>query len=902
MLRSHSRALLILFFCLCLSIGTMSAGSAFAAEALSSNIPHATASVSTQNDWPSVGYDAGNSRDNVLENTLGPDNVSNLVLDWSAHTGSVIAGSAVEANGIVYVGSADNHLYAFDASTGAPIWSYNTGSGGSPAVANGAVYYGAGFNLYAFNATTGALLWQVAANVDSIQVVNNVIYVTSRTTSSSSQTTTYNLSALDAATGAQIWSTSVLSAPFSSPGGCCGSIAVANGIVYIGAGNSDPVSGNLYAFNASTGSQLWSAPIGGPVAYPTVVNGVVYIGSANHHLYAFNASTGAQLWSAPTSGSVVGSLAVTNGTVYTGSTSYTSSGTPIASNLSAFNTSTGAQLWNTSIGIITASSPGVANGVVYIGSANHSLYAFDAGTGTQLWSAPLGGIVYGSPTIANGVVYIGSRNGYLYAFNLSAPPSANTNWYFAEGSVGGEFTEYLTLLNPSGAHGAHVSVQYLFENQAAVTKSYTVMPSTRYTVNVNNELGVTPTAPQQAISAIVTSDAPIVAERPMYFVRQSDLGDGGTDVVGATSTTHTSFYFANGDSAQTSDDTSNEYITILNPSTTQTANITANYYSAGNVVGTQTISVQPLHRGTIIVAEAYKGQEAIKVTSDIGVVVERPVYSKVNVPTAGGIISGSASTLAATVPGDSWLFAEGHTADQFQENLALANFGASATTATINLEYTNGTVQSVPVTINGQSQYFFDVNNAFLHPLSGCGCTPTADVSVEVTSAAPIVAERVMFFNYHTSVQGWTVAGMTDVVGEPGPSAHSDYSFAEGFTYSFANGDQYSHFEEWLTLQNPNANAEVAAVTLFFDGTLVQQRVNLPAHSRTTLNIDNIVDPIANNLVLTDGANAYEVSMDVRIVGNGTIVAERPMYFDYQDGTPSGNSIGGTDVIGYTGN
>jgi hypothetical protein len=354
-----------------------------------------------------------------------------------------------------------------------------------------------------------------------------------------------------------------------------------------------------------------------------------------------------------------------------------------------------------------------------------------------------------------------------------------------------------------------------------------------------------------------------------------------------TDATHTTFYFAAGDSSQTGTDTSNEYITILNPSTTQTASVTANYYSAGSVVGTQTINVQPLHRGTLTVADAYKGQEAIKVTSTIGVVVERPVYSKVNVPAAGGTISGAASTVAATTPGDDWLFAEGHTADNFQENLVLANFGTSATSATINLEYTNGTVQSVPVTVNGQSQFVFDVNNAYLHPTCGTNCTPTADVSVEVTSAAPIVAERVRFFDYNGGIHG-----MTDVVGEAGPSAHNAYSFAEGFT---TNG-----FDEWLTLQNPHANSEIVAVNLFFNDMIVQQQVTLLAHSRTTLNINNIVVPIVSNEPSPVGID-YEVSIEVQVMGSGTVVAERPMYFVYQ-GSSVGDSIGGADVIGYTGN
>lgn len=57
------------------------------------------------------------------------------------------------ANGVAYVGSDDFNVYALNASTGAKLWSYATGSNvsSSPAVANGVVYVGSGdHNVYAF--------------------------------------------------------------------------------------------------------------------------------------------------------------------------------------------------------------------------------------------------------------------------------------------------------------------------------------------------------------------------------------------------------------------------------------------------------------------------------------------------------------------------------------------------------------------------------------------------------------------------------------------------------------------------------------------------------------------------------------------------------------------------------
>ena len=60
------------------------------------------------------------------------------------------------ANGVVYIGSGGNNVYALNAATGAELWSFTTISnvGSSPAVVNGMLFVGAGYkdgNLYAFH-------------------------------------------------------------------------------------------------------------------------------------------------------------------------------------------------------------------------------------------------------------------------------------------------------------------------------------------------------------------------------------------------------------------------------------------------------------------------------------------------------------------------------------------------------------------------------------------------------------------------------------------------------------------------------------------------------------------------------------------------------------------------------
>lgn len=79
--------------------------------------------------------------------------VLNPTLVWKYTTGNSIASSPAISNGVVYIGSDDKNLYAFNSTNGDKLWNYSIGGivpGGSipptvassPAVANGIVYIG----------------------------------------------------------------------------------------------------------------------------------------------------------------------------------------------------------------------------------------------------------------------------------------------------------------------------------------------------------------------------------------------------------------------------------------------------------------------------------------------------------------------------------------------------------------------------------------------------------------------------------------------------------------------------------------------------------------------------------------------------------------------------------------
>jgi len=101
----------------------------------------------------------------------------------------------------------------------------------------------------------------------------------------------------------------------------------------------------------------------------------------------------------------------------------------------------------------------------------------------------------------------------------------------------------------------------------------------------------------------------------------------------------------------------------------------------------------------------------------------------------------------------------------------------------------------------------------------------------------------------------------------------SSFYFAEGYT-----GDS---FEEWLCMLNREGDRAIAQVTyLYADGSQPYTKdYVLPGDSRSTINVNE------------EAGSGKEVS--IKLESDKVILAERPMYFDYQ-----GQWDGGHDVIG----
>lgn len=223
--------------------------------------------------------------------------VSGQALAFHRDTGAKLWSVAIKGSGwgaplvigeMVYIVS-ERGVYALEAHTGTVMWEKSTGSHrgfvGSPAWAEGVLYFEAGPTLYALDGATGQELWAVQRETwfYSLALANGLLYLGSDDG---------HFYAFDQKTGLEIWRTELAGAGWSAP-------SIAKGAVYVG--NIDQ---HIYAYDALTGNTLWKTKVEDwATSDPVVSEGVVYVGSGNHemregprHLYALDAQTGVELW------------------------------------------------------------------------------------------------------------------------------------------------------------------------------------------------------------------------------------------------------------------------------------------------------------------------------------------------------------------------------------------------------------------------------------------------------------------------------------------------------------------------------------------------------------------------------------------------------------------------------
>ena len=226
-----------------------------------------------------------------------------------------------------------------------------------------------------------------------------------------------NLYCFDAATGTQTWNFTTGDALLCNP-------AVAEGRVYVSS-----LDNNVYCLDAASGTKIWNYTTGGvPGSGPVVADGKLYVGADDGKLYCFRADDGQVEWNFTTGGSVL-FAAVADGKVYFGS---------YDRNVYCLNAASGGLIWNFTIGDEVWGSPTVADDKVYVAAYDDNVYCLDAASGTKIWNYTTGDDVYSSPAVAYGKLYVGALDTNVYCLD-SATGALIWN-YSTGGSVYGSPT------------------------------------------------------------------------------------------------------------------------------------------------------------------------------------------------------------------------------------------------------------------------------------------------------------------------------------------------------------------------------------------------------------------------------------------------------------------------------
>lgn len=328
----------------------------------------------------------------------------------------------------LYIGSAHGSIfslggatYCIDTESKQVIWRHNSSTPifSPPAVAGGRVYIGEGYHqdsdchLRCLNAKTGDLIWsfKTASHVESTPFISQgKLYFTAGAD---------GVYCIDALEGQQIWHYKDVHADMSP--------VVHNGTVYFGTGYGDY---QIFAVDADTGAEIWSKQMPYPVwGSPSVNEDIVFFGLGRGNfsdsaaipagkVVALNAETGDTVWEYEAEDAVLTAIAVQDGYVIFGSRD---------GYVYSFRAIDGKLNWKTDLGGPVVSSPAVTPDIVYAAAKKGYIYALSTDTGEMQWEFDSRQVTrniefYSSPAVANGLLYIGSSDRYIFCLG-GDPPS-----------------------------------------------------------------------------------------------------------------------------------------------------------------------------------------------------------------------------------------------------------------------------------------------------------------------------------------------------------------------------------------------------------------------------------------------------------------------------------------------
>ena len=345
--------------------------------------------------------------------------------------------------------------------------------------------------------------------------------------------------------------------------------------------------------------------------------------------------------------------------------------------------------------------------------------------------------------------------------------SLGQTFYFADVPTGNGFASYLTILNP-GTSTANVTAMY-YANGGTVTSQQVAVPGgTRGTILPNNAH-----LPLH-VSAIITSDQPIVIERPDYFtnVQEGNAGivSGSTCIVG-TSSLNSEWLFAEGYTATGFQ----EYLVIANIDTTAHApaavHITLEYENGSSRTFPVTVNSMSQLIWPVPNNGSTQGVSADVSATGAKIIVERQMFFKDQLRSYNATAIGGTDVVGEMGPtaASAYSFSEGYVGNGYNEFLTLQNPTSGTETLQLTLVNGYGRTYTQAFSINGTTRMTLNIAALALQYLVHRGDgTPGYTISMVVQSVnnAPFVAERPIYWNEMGS--GFPTQGGDDIIGYTG--------------------------------------------------------------------------------------------------------------------------------------
>lgn len=329
--------------------------------------------------------------------------------EWSRNLSGQSFATPAAANRLVYVGSNEGVLYAFDGISGKTQWEFKTDYGVPclPLVGRDGMIYLCSDNgaIHVLSAFTGKLAWKntedtLGEYTPSPKLPYYHVFAPALSPKQVFLTTPNgNLHAFDRSTGATLW-------VYYNKGGYITSPSVHNDMVFIGSED-----GKLIAIDIESGKENWSFQTKDAIHFPPAAKGnKVYVGSTDQRLYALDAKTGELDWSYAAEERIESAPIIDKNLVYL----CTSNG-----KLSAVNIDTHLLKWRFDSGGSVVTQPVFEGETLYLGSNDGKLYAIEGSSGKLLWAYDTTGLLVNPVAISDRYIYVVTNTKARTSLNIS---------------------------------------------------------------------------------------------------------------------------------------------------------------------------------------------------------------------------------------------------------------------------------------------------------------------------------------------------------------------------------------------------------------------------------------------------------------------------------------------------